>query len=126
VLSPFHGGNRGSNLGAPLQQNGCVDFDELGKLSKTGAIVGTAVTIPFYVAGYYPPEPSGDRHPPHQHTELSSSITTAQANIIAQDISTSIVHQVPFSQLDWPVPRGAVPDITLRTWVHPLNLNLLG
>ena len=30
------------------------------------------------------------------------------------------------SGFDWPVPRGAVPDITLRTWIQPLNLNLLG
>jgi hypothetical protein len=83
------------------------------------------IIIPFYVAEYFPPEHGGERHPPHQHAE--SDNTTTQAQIEAQYfITPPRVPRVPFSQRDRPVPRGAVPDITLRTWVAPLNLNLLG
>jgi hypothetical protein len=93
---------------------------------KKAIILPVVVTIPFYVAGYFPPQHGGDRHPPHEHTERSSSITATQANIVAQDVTTSIAPQVPFSQLDWPVPRAAAPSIAPGTWVHTLNLNLLG
>jgi hypothetical protein len=93
---------------------------------KKAVILPVVVAIPFYVPAYFPPERLGDKLPPHEHTELSSSITFTQANIVAEYGSTPIARQVPFSQLDWPVPRGAAPSISLRTWIHPLNLNLLG
>jgi len=41
--------------------------------------------------------------------------------IIAQYFITPPRAPRPFAQYDWPVP-----DISLRTWVQPLNLNLLG
>ena len=43
-----------------------------------------AGTIPFYVAGYYPPEKEGDRLPPHEHVESSSNASvSSQAAIFA-------------------------------------------
>ena len=56
-----------------------MDFSDLFKTSVT---VTVAVTIPFYVAGYFPPEYNGDKHPPHDHSELSSG-STATGNVSA-------------------------------------------
>jgi hypothetical protein len=38
----------------------------------------------------------------------------------------SVAAPSPFFQTDWPLPRVAVPAITLRTWIDALRLNLLG
>ena len=74
---------------------------------KKIVIYPMVVALPFYVAGYFPPERQGNKYPPHEHAELASSITFTQANIVAEYGSTPIARQVPFSQHDWPVPRGA-------------------
>lgn len=47
-----------------------------------------AGTIPFYVAGYYPPEKEGDRLPPHEHVESSSNANvSSQAAIFTQQFA---------------------------------------
>lgn len=32
----------------------------------------------------------------------------------------------PFNQSEWPVPRGAVPSIELRTFINPMEMQLIG
>lgn len=53
-------------------------------LIKKGVVLGTAVTIPLYVAGYYPPEKQGDKHPPHEHTDVSTGGAAQPIVIVAQ------------------------------------------
>src|SRR5262245_31675250 len=38
----------------------------------------------------------------------------------------AIIQAVPFNQEDWPVPRVHIYPVTLRTFIDPLKLNLLG
>ena len=52
--------------------------------------IGTALTIPFYVAGYAPPEKQGERHPGHEHIEQSSGDHSASAGFVyVTAVSTS-------------------------------------
>ena len=47
------------------------------KLFANGVAVGTALTIPFYVTGYYPPDKQGEKHPPHEHVHGSTGNASA-------------------------------------------------
>lgn len=59
------------------------------ELLKMGVIAGTALTIPFYVAGYFPPEQQGDKHPPHEHTHASSGNASLSAGVVIAPIYVS-------------------------------------
>jgi hypothetical protein len=46
-------------------------------------------------------------------------------NLLGQDQFFGSPGQGP-ANLDWPVPRGFIPAISLRNWTDPIKLNLLG
>jgi len=44
------------------------DHQIIKELLAKGLVVGTAITIPFYVTNYFPPD-DGHKHPGHEHVE---------------------------------------------------------
>ncbi len=54
------------------------------------------------------------------------AVGIAAANLLLTTLAPSAPVAPPFDQTEWPNPRGAIGSVALRTWLNPLNLNLLG
>jgi hypothetical protein len=46
-------------------------------LVRRGVAVGVSLPLLFVVSGHFPPETFGDKHPPHEHLELTFGTSSA-------------------------------------------------
>ena len=74
-----------------------------GAILKTGMIFTVGMTIPFYVAGYFPPERQGNWYPSHAHVEVSSSYTMQGQVEAVRLISMSTAVRSVGAAISWPV-----------------------
>jgi hypothetical protein len=49
-------------------------MNDLLKTTVTGMLVAP---LAMYVTGYFPPDVQGEKHPPHEHVDATSSMVSA-------------------------------------------------
>lgn len=91
-------------------------------IGSFGGIGGRPIGGVINVSATAPTRPNAQNLPPvapSRHGLYQAAFVTSLALLTTVQVQ-------PFHQHDWPVPRGAVPSIVLRTHVDQTKINLIG